>query len=101
MDDCVQKFLSNCRFGQTEVGSYVVSVVCPFAELDENEDYKQLSIFSDEERCANSLTRKVTSRDMENISFIKNHIDNGELEKLVLQNEDRMISANFYEALRG
>ena len=101
MDDCVQKFLSNCRFGQTEVGSYVVSVVCPFAELDENEDYKQLSIFSDEERCANSLTRKVTSRVMENISFIKNHIDNGELEKLVLQNEDRMISANFYEALRG
>ena len=99
MDDCVQKFLSNCRFGQTEVGSYVISVVCPFAELDENEEYKQLSIFSDEEQCANSLTRKVTSRVMENISLIKNHIDNGELDKLILQNEDRIISANFYEAL--
>lgn len=101
MDDCVQKFLSNCRFGQTEVGSYVISVVCPFAELDENEEYKQLSIFSDEEQCANSLTRKVTSRVMENISLIKNHIDNGELDKLILQNEDRIISANFYEALGG
>jgi len=101
MDDCVLKFLSNCRFGQTEVGSYVISVVCPFAELDENEDYKQLSIFSDEEQCANSLTRKVTSRVMENISLIKNHIDNGELDKLILQNEDRIISANFYEALGG
>ena len=101
MDDCILKFLSNCRFGQTEVGSYVISVVCPFAELDENEDYKQLSIFSDEEQCANSLTRKVTSRVMENISLIKSHIDNGELDKLILQNEDRIISANFYEALGG
>lgn len=101
MDDCVLKFLSSCRFGQTEVGSYVVSVVCPFAELDENEEYKQLSIFSDEEQCANSLTRQVTSRVMENISFIKSQIDNGEMDKLVLQDEDKIISANFYEALGG
>ena len=101
MDDCVLKFLSSCRFGQTEIGSYVVSVVCPFAELDENEDYKQLSIFSDEEQCANSLTRQVTSRVMKNISFIKNQIDNGEMDKLILQDEDKIISANFYEALGG
>ena len=101
MDDCVLEFLSSCRFGQTEIGSYVVSVVCPFAELDENEDYKQLSIFSDEEQCANSLTRQVTSRVMKNISFIKNQIDNGELDKLLLQDNDKIISANFYEALGG
>ena len=97
----VLKFLSSCRFGQTEIGSYVVSVVCPFAELDENEDYKQLSIFSDEEQCANSLTRQVTSRVMKNISFIKNQIDNGEMDKLILQDGDKIISANFYEALGG
>lgn len=101
MDDCVLKFLSSCRFGQTEIGSYVVSVVCPFAELDENEEYKQLSIFSDEEQCANSLTRQVTSRVMKNISFIKNQIDNGEMDKLILQDGDKIISANFYEALGG
>lgn len=101
MDDCVLKFLSSCRFGQTEIGSYVVSVVCPFAELDENEDYKQLSIFSNEEQCANSLTRQVTSRVMKNISFIKNQIDNGEMDKLILQDGDKIISANFYEALGG
>lgn len=101
MDDCVLKFLSSCRFGQTEIGSYVVSVVCPFAELDENEEYKQLSIFSDEEQCANSLTRQVTSRVMKNISFIKNQIDNGEMDKLILQDRDKIISANFYEALGG
>ena len=101
MDDCVLKFLLSCRFGQAKIGSYVVSVVCPFAELDENEDYKQLSIFSDEEQCANSLTRQVTSRVMKNISFIKDQIDNGEMDKLILQDEDKIISANFYEALGG
>lgn len=99
MDDCVLKFLSSCRFGQTEIRSYVVSVVCPFAELDENEEYKQLSIFSDEKQCANSLTRQATSRVMENIYFIKNKIDNGELDKLLLQDNDKIISANFYGAL--
>ena len=31
IDDAVTKFLSNCRFGQTEIGSYVVSVICPSA----------------------------------------------------------------------
>ena len=49
MDDAVSQFLAGCRFGQTEIDSYVVSVVCPFAELDEKEGYKQVSIFSEEE----------------------------------------------------
>ncbi len=101
IDESILKFLSSCRFGQTEIGSYVVSVVCPFAELDDNYNYKQLSIFSDEEACANSLTRQVTNRVMENISFIKKHIDNGELEQLISQDTSNMISANFYEALGG
>lgn len=101
MDDSIVKFLSNCRFGQTEIGSYVVSVVCPFAEFDDNEGYKQLSIFTDEMRCANSLTRQVTSRVMKNIAIIKNSIDNDEMHRLVAQNNGNMISANFYEALGG
>lgn len=100
-DDCILKFLSGCRFGQTGIGSYIVSVVCPFAELDENNNYKQLSIFSDEEECANSLTRQVTTRVMENISFIKNQIDNGEFHQLALPENSHIISANFYEALSG
>lgn len=45
IDDAVSQFINNCKFGQTEIGSYVVSVVCPFAELDDAEGYKQLSIF--------------------------------------------------------
>lgn len=99
IDDSVQQFLTRCRFGQTEIGSYVVSVVCPFAELSETEGYKQLSIFSDEERCANSLTRKVTNRVMSNIAIIKKKVDEGNLESLV--NYEDGISSNFYEALNG
>ena len=45
MDDTISKFINNCKFGQTEIGSYVISVVCPFAELSETEGYQQLSIF--------------------------------------------------------
>lgn len=101
IDESVQKFLSQCRFGQTEIGSYVVSVVCPFAELTEEEGYKQLSIFSDEERCANSLTRKVTNKLMSNIAFIKDKIDEGDMDALVNTENKTIISSNFYEALNG
>jgi len=99
IDDSVQQFLNQCRFGQTEIGSYVVSVVCPFAELSEDEGYKQLSIFSDEERCANSLTRKVTNKLMDNVAFIKQRIDDGRVEDILA--EEAGISSNFLEALNG
>lgn len=101
LDDSVMQFLSSCRFGQTEIGSYVVSVVCPFAELDEKDGYKQLSIFSDEEQCASSLTRQVTNRVMDNIYQIKKHIDEGDMDCLMSQEGEGTISANFYEALAG
>ena len=93
VDTDIQKFLSECRFGQTEVGSYVVSVVCPFV----NEDILQTSIFADEDEKANSLTRKVTSRVMENLARIKTHIDEGDLASLTQE----PISVNFYEAVKG
>jgi len=99
IDESVQKFLNQCRFGQTEIGSYIVSIVCPFAELSEIEGYRQLSIFSDEERCANSLTRQVTNRLMTNIVTIKQKIDNNNIDSLI--NDDNIISSNFYEALNG
>lgn len=96
-DKSVQTFLNQCRFGQTEIGSYVVSVVCPFAELSDNQEYQQLSIFSDEEKCENSLTRKVTARLIDNIATVKEKIENGEFDALA--SEDNGISSNFLEAL--
>jgi len=98
IDDAVQKFLNQCRFGQTEIGSYVVSVVCPFTKLNDD-GYEQLSIFSDEEECANSLTRKVTNKLMSNIYTIKNSIDSGNIN--CFYGDDSTISCNFFEALSG
>lgn len=101
MDDNVLKFLSSCRIGQTEIGSYVISVVCPFVKFDENDNCRQLSVFSDGEQCEKSFTRQVTNRIMENISFIKKQIDNGEADRLLMPGGDTTISADFYEALGG
>lgn len=84
---------------QTETGCQAVSVVCPFAELSETEGYRKPSIFPDEERRANSLTRKVTNRLMTNVAAIKREIDNGNLDSLA--DYDNPISANFLEALNG
>ncbi|MDD7382568.1 MAG: hypothetical protein PUG37_07345 [Bacillales bacterium] len=96
-DKSVLTFLNQCRFGQTEIGSYVVSVVCPFAELSTNQECQQLSIFSDEENCENSLTRKVTSRLIDNIATVKEKIETGDFD--ALSSEDNEISSNFLEAL--
>ena len=99
-DDSISKFINNCKFGQTEIGSYIISVVCPFAELD-TDGYRQLSIFSDEERCAKSLTRQVTNRIMNNVSTIRQHIDDGEADKLIADDAPTVISSNFFDALSG
>jgi hypothetical protein len=101
MEEVISKFIGSCKFGQTELGSYIVSIVCPFAELDDSAGYRQLSIFSEEEECARSLTRQVTNRIMSNIYAIKNHIDEGDYSKLISEDQNSMISANFYEALSG
>lgn len=100
-DDNISKFLGNCRFGQTEVGSYIISVVCPFAEIKENEGYRQLSIFSDEEMCASSLTRKVTNQIIKNAVRIKKCVDAGNESQLIHSDGDDQISANFMDALSG
>ena len=99
IDEPVQKFLSQCRFGQTEIGSYVVSVICPFVDFPKTEGYKKLNAFFDEEQYAYSLTREVINRLMTNVATIKQKIDDGNLESLA--NYDSPISSNFYEALSG
>lgn len=100
-EEAVQKFISSCKFGQTEIGSYIVSVVCPFAEINNDEEYQQLSLFSEEEQCANSFTRKVTTKFFENVETIKAKIDSGSFMDLVTHFDEYKISANFLEALNG
>lgn len=98
--EAVSNFINNCRFGQTEVGSYVISVVCPFASIDADK-YKQLSLFSPEDDCSNSFTRQVTNKIMTNIALIKDNIDKNKIEHLTNNHNDNIISSNFYEALVG
>lgn len=103
-DENVTRFLNDCRFGQTEIGSYIISVICPFADIKEDYGYRQLSFFTDEELCANSLTRKVTNRIIRNILQIRNKIDAGREEDLINdagEGLESTISTNFLDALTG
>lgn len=103
-DESVTAFLNNCRFGQTEVGSYIVSVVCPFVDASENQEYQQLSLFSNEKKLANSLTRKVTNQIIESSIRIKESIDSGTDDNLIKCHDDDsrgIISANFLDAIAG
>ena len=97
-EDSIAGFINQCRFGQTEIGSYVATLVCPFAEGDEH-GIKQLSLFSEEETLANSLTRRVTKQIMDRISLIKNNIDQGDYKQLEEDVEEKKVSVNFYKAL--
>ena len=101
VDDIAAKFVDNCRFGQTEVGSYVVPIVCPFGQFDEDRSFRPLNIFSDEEECASSFTRLVVNKLLSGIATIKSCIDSGDHAGLLAQPEKSAISVNFYEALAG
>ena len=95
MDTSVTEFLSGCRFGQTEVGSYVVSVICPM--IDINDANFRDHVHSKDEV---DFTRKVTEKVITSIQKIKDRIDNGQYNLAKTSIEDEM-SVNFYEALNG
>lgn len=97
VDSTVSDFVSKCRFGQTEVGSYIVSVVCPIVEDAKKEE--QLLLF-DSEDYQDSFARKVTTKVMRSITKVKNEIDDGTFSS-IFEKEDDAISSNFCEALIG
>ncbi len=99
ISDQVQKFVDQCRYGQTEIGSYVVSIVCPFANLSSDGEYKQLSIFSEETEAANSMTRQTTKKIFDSISEIKNTLDAGGDLCSLIEDESKKISVSFVESL--
>ena len=93
-------FVNSCRFGQTEIGSYVISIVCPISIISRN-NVVQLSLFSEKQDCAYSLTRKVVNKLIESIRVARETINNGAFEEYILQNaeSEKCISANFLDAL--
>ena len=98
MDTKITSFLSNCRFGQTEVGSYVISVICPMTEDDDGE-IRRIELFEDKTEETN-FTRQITRKVIRNIQKLKSRIDDGQYNLAETSKEDG-ISANFYEALLG
>lgn len=94
----VQQFINNCRYGQTEIGSYVISLVCPFMSLADG-GIQQLSIFTDEEESAFSITRKATKKLIESIAEIKEIIDNGNDLSEIIEDPEKKISVSFVESL--
>ena len=101
-DNSIIDFVNSCRFGQTEIGSYVVSIVCPISKIDNNQ-FIQLSLYNEEEEGAHSFTRKVVNKLVVSINDVKEAINTGMLEKIIYENADseNCISANFLDALSG
>jgi len=99
-ENSIVNFVNNCRFGQTEIGSYVVSIVCPISKID-NDDIIQLSLFSKEEDCSQSLTRKVVNKLISSIKIVRETINSRTFEDYICDNADseNCISVNFLEAL--
>jgi hypothetical protein len=94
-----QQFIEECRLGQTEKGSFIASVICPFVNETPEEKAQQLSIFNREEEFANSFTRKVTTRMMKSLETLKTSIDRGEENRIVDLDGIEAISANFIESI--
>ena len=94
-----QQFIEECRLGQTEKGSFIASVICPFINQTPEDKAQQLSIFNNSDEFKGSLTRQVTSRMMFALAEVKTAIDRGEENKIVELEGDQMISANFLESI--
>lgn len=94
----VSKFINNCRYGQTEIGSYVISLVCPFMNIHEGK-IQQLSLFSDENISAYSLTRKATKKVIDSINAIRGTIEHGDDLSNLIDNPENRISVSFIESL--
>ena len=99
ISDTVQEFISKCRYGQTEIGSYVISLVCPFVNVGDDGQVQQLNIFSDEENAAISITRRATKKVMDSISIIKETIEEGKNLSDLVEDESKQISVSFIESL--
>lgn len=94
-----QQFIEECRLGQTEKGSFIASVICPFVNQTPEDKAQQLSIFNQAEEFRHSLTRKVTTRLMSSLAEIKSAIDSGEENRIVDLEGENIISGNFLESI--
>lgn len=93
------QFIDSCFMGQTERGSYIASIICPFIKTTNEEQPVQLTLFSSEETLQTSFTRTVTKKLMHSIDKLKRGIESGNIDSLIDPEMADKISANFLESL--
>jgi hypothetical protein len=94
------QFIEQCRWGQTERGSFIASIICPFINESVIEDSpKQFTLFDDPKDYTSSFTRKITTQIMNSIKTINYAIENDELESIEKGTTETKISANFLESI--
>jgi len=97
------QFLEECRLGQTEKGSFVLAIICPFLDPSSPDQPRQLSLFKDpedlSEEIQNSFTRKVTSHFMRSLKRIQSAAKQIDPRQILESEMDGIISGNFLEAL--
>ena len=94
-----QQFIEECRLGQTEKGSFVASIICPFVNQSPEDRAQRLTIFNDSNDLSTSFTRMVTRRMMWALSTVKFAIARGEAQRIVDLEGTETISANFLESI--
>ena len=93
------QFIDACFLGQSERGSYIASIICPFIKLTKEDKPSQLSLFSTEDSLTSSITRSVTKKLMSSIVRLKRAIESGDTELIEKAEGTDIISINFLESL--
>ena len=94
-----QQFIDSCFFGQTERGSFVASVICPFINTTEDEKPSHLSQYTPDEFLVGSFTRTVTKKYMNSLLKIKQTVKSKKFEIIDELADSDTISGNFIESL--
>lgn len=93
------QFINSCYLGQTERGSFVASIICPFIDYSNFDDPIQLSLFSSQDMLQNCLTRNVTKKLMSSLNKVKSSIDGNSTIEIVHPSNLDLISCNFLESI--
>lgn len=93
------QFIESCYLGQTERGSFIASIVCPFINPSKDDAAVQLSLFNEEEILEGSLTRSITRKFIKSLNSLKDNIEIGNYNFLEDQIASEKISVNFIESI--
>ena len=98
-DKKVERFIDNCYLGQTERGSFIASIVCPFINELDNDVVTKMSLFSSEEELSNSLTRSITKKYVKSIIKLKSVVEDNKQEDFFANKNEDDISINFADSI--